>query len=282
MDKLAFISYSRRDAEFAISLDAALRAAGVRTFRDERDIRVGDSFPERIYAGISSASHLIHIVSKESASSRWVAEELDAAKVRQLEGSGFKILPAVIDDTELPVNLKHIHFADFRRWRDPYEYRKGIGDLLRAMDVDFLTVDSALVAWWLATYSKIKTSRARISHSFGILDVYCGGPQWFDLNPYGQDDWLIKSFQESAWLEAANDLLETINSSTIYDKRLEQIKKACNDLQTNWKEVSRHHDARQNFSHLNSMRASLITIESLLSDLETEVTTVLFSVMDHG
>jgi predicted esterase len=54
-----FISHSKRDREFASILDASLRAQGILTFFDERDIHVGHSIPKRMYEGLNVATHLV-------------------------------------------------------------------------------------------------------------------------------------------------------------------------------------------------------------------------------
>ena len=44
-----FISYAKGDLAAAAEIDAALRAAGLRVFRDRSDIRPGDNWPLKIH-----------------------------------------------------------------------------------------------------------------------------------------------------------------------------------------------------------------------------------------
>ena len=84
-------------------LDASLVLNGVEVFLDERDIKVGESIPARIYDGISKASHIIYVLSNSSVYSSWVNEELDIAKMKQKKDEGFGILPVLIEDIEIPM-----------------------------------------------------------------------------------------------------------------------------------------------------------------------------------
>ena len=70
----AFLSYSHADKEFVYRLNAALLSNGVDTFLDEKDIRVGDSIPTKIYDGIDKSSHLIFAISATSIKSKWATK----------------------------------------------------------------------------------------------------------------------------------------------------------------------------------------------------------------
>src|SRR2546423_13827749 len=93
-----FISYSHVDKEFARQLDASLLANNVKTFLDDKEIRIGDSIPQKIYDGIDVASHLVYIISATSIRSKWVNEELSIAKMKEKASDGFRILPVLIDN----------------------------------------------------------------------------------------------------------------------------------------------------------------------------------------
>ena len=83
----AFISYSRRDLPFARQLEATLRAYRppkdlavpqryIRVFRDESDI-TGEEYKKSITRALTAAAKLIVVCSPNSASSRFVEEEID-------------------------------------------------------------------------------------------------------------------------------------------------------------------------------------------------------------
>jgi CheY-like chemotaxis protein len=109
-----FISYSSKDRPFAEKLAAKLLDHGWQVWYDQWEIKVGDSIIERIEQGITSSSYLIILLSEASVTSKWVQEEIHAAFVRQLEGKESKVLPALIEDCNIPPFLRSKKYADFR------------------------------------------------------------------------------------------------------------------------------------------------------------------------
>ena len=114
MEKKVFLSHSSADKPFVRELDRALRNFGVKTFLDERDIKIGEDIPQRIYQEIDESSYVCYIISSNSINSEWVKEELSTAKMIEKERGGVFILPILIDDVELPTSVKSKRYADFR------------------------------------------------------------------------------------------------------------------------------------------------------------------------
>lgn len=130
-----FISYSSVDREFAQSLFHSLEFYGVPLFLDQRNIKVGDSIPGRIYEALDRATHLVHVLSQSSVRSTWVQEELSVAKTKQLANRGCRVLPVLLEDVELPVSLSHIKYCDFRRWKMRDQYSESLQQLLLSLDI---------------------------------------------------------------------------------------------------------------------------------------------------
>jgi hypothetical protein len=164
-----FISYSRKDSDIARMLDSSLTTSGVETFLDERDILVGESFPERIYEGIGSASHLAYLISENSVTSRWVQEELSIAKVREKEEKGFKILPLLIEDVLLPTAVKHVQYADFRNWRDQDAYRRSLLNLLRSIGVEPRVIGREDVKWYIRNGGSVRGYHSLLYRIYGEI-----------------------------------------------------------------------------------------------------------------
>jgi len=165
-----FISYSRQDSEIARFLDSSLTTSGVETFLDERDILVGDSFPDRIYEGIGSAHHLLYIISNSSTTSEWVREELSVAKVKQKEEKGFRILPVLIEDVPLPTSVKHIQYADFRNWRDRDSYRTSFLALLRGIGIQPRFIGNEDLKWYLRQGGVIRGIHSALQVIYGEIE----------------------------------------------------------------------------------------------------------------
>jgi hypothetical protein len=107
-----FISYSREDRSFVERLTANLREAGVRTWTDLENISAGQDWAKQIERGLTEATALIYVASKNSSQSRYMDAEYTAflAKPR-------KVIPIIIDDTgpeNLPLPLRQFQWVDFR------------------------------------------------------------------------------------------------------------------------------------------------------------------------
>jgi hypothetical protein len=137
----AFISYSNKDKAFARRLYESLTLAGVETFFDEKDIKVGDNIPRTIERGIEQASALIYVISSHSLQSEWVQEELSMAQVKAKTKQGFKILPVLIEPLQLGVGIAHIKYADFSGWEQNERFYQGFGELLGGLEVPLRMVE---------------------------------------------------------------------------------------------------------------------------------------------
>lgn len=128
-----FISYSWKDRSFARKIYDSLSVYAISVFLDEREIRVGDSIPNKVYEALDRATHVIYVLSRNSIMSRWVNEELSVAKLRQISENSCTVLPVRINKVELPVSIKHIKVADFTRWRSPSRYVSSLKLLLDSL-----------------------------------------------------------------------------------------------------------------------------------------------------
>lgn len=108
-----FISYSHKNSRRAERLAKALKAHGIQVWFDQWDILVGHNLADQIYSAITSADFLLVLLTKASVNSRWVKEELDFAKMRELESGGTVIIPLMYEQCELPPSLKTKVPADF-------------------------------------------------------------------------------------------------------------------------------------------------------------------------
>jgi len=88
--KRAFISYSHSDKQFVKRLGADLREYGIDIWRDEDEMRVGDSLIERITSAINAVDYVLAIISPHSLNSKWVKEELEQALHLQILGYSLK------------------------------------------------------------------------------------------------------------------------------------------------------------------------------------------------
>ena len=109
-----FISYARKDVEFAQKLNADLQRHGVTTWIDELGIRGGEDWPNRIATAIEGCKAMLVILSPDSVASRWVQRELAFA-----DAKGKRVLPLLYKPCRLPawfeLRFGNVQRADFSR-----------------------------------------------------------------------------------------------------------------------------------------------------------------------
>jgi TIR domain-containing protein len=74
---------------------------------------------------LSQADYLIVVISTHSLKSRWVREELGTVLFDQVTEGKIKVLPLLLDDSELPKLLRKRKYANFRQ-----DYWKGFDEIL--------------------------------------------------------------------------------------------------------------------------------------------------------
>jgi hypothetical protein len=282
MDAMAgrrvFISYSHKDRAVARMIDATLRVAGIATFLDERDIKVGDMITEKIYSGIASSTDLLYVISEHSLASRWTEEELGVAKVRQMEGQGFGILPVLIDSVELPTSLVNVRFADMRNWQDANQYRIASLELLRALGISPHLVNAPQLQWWITNRPKLVTIEEGIAECYHVADIAIGYYHYFSLEGFDPYRWAWKWMYEEAGIEFhIRQLRELTVPATALDRRFKVVDDSVTDILK----------ALENGYHGDEMDMRLLReatgrIAEVLSELESEALTVTLSVADIG
>jgi TIR domain-containing protein len=123
-----FVSYSSSDTSFVNNLAIALIKARTHVWIDRWEIKVGESLLDRIQAAISEASALLVVLSKASVASEWCRRELNAGLVRELEERRILVLPALVEDCEIPLFLREKLYADFRN-----DFQAGLNQVLAAV-----------------------------------------------------------------------------------------------------------------------------------------------------
>ena len=130
-----FISYSHNDIDFALELAAQLVMARTNVWIDSWELNVGDSILNKIQTAVAGASALVVVLSKASTQSEWCRKELTAGLMRELSEKRVIVLPALLEDCDIPLFLQDKRFADFRG-----DFQIGLGQLLET--VASVTADS--------------------------------------------------------------------------------------------------------------------------------------------
>jgi hypothetical protein len=124
-----FISYFSGDKDFAVKLEQNLRQREIHTWRDDREVEIGDSISDKIQEGLSKSYSFMIVLSPEALSRPFIKEELRAAYAMRLSGQ-FKILPILHKECEIPPFLVDYKYADFR---DEKRYHEQIALLERSI-----------------------------------------------------------------------------------------------------------------------------------------------------
>lgn len=124
-----FISYSSRDRDFVRQLVKDLKLFGHNPWFDQENIRVGDSIPGAIQAGLASAEFVVVVLSKSALESNWVKEEWEAKYWDQVNAKRTIVLPVVLDNCEVPMMLSGKRNANFSE-----SYAVGFYQLCQAID----------------------------------------------------------------------------------------------------------------------------------------------------
>jgi hypothetical protein len=110
-----FVSHSSDDKSIAEKIALRLRADGLQVWYDDWEILVGHDIVDKVYDGIRNSRFLLVLLSVNSVSSKWVQQEINAARIREIESEATIVLPAVIElgaKSLIPESLKTKHYAD--------------------------------------------------------------------------------------------------------------------------------------------------------------------------
>jgi len=104
-----FISYSRKDGEFAHRLADDLRTAGYSVWVDISGLRGGQQWVREIDKAVRGCDAFVLIISPDSMASEWVTRETLLA-----DSLGKLVVPVMLRATGLPLHLVNIQYVDFR------------------------------------------------------------------------------------------------------------------------------------------------------------------------
>lgn len=110
MDRPVFVSYSRKDMDFATMLVAALESEGFTVWWDQH-IRGGRKWNDELEHRLNQAGCIIVIWSEHSAASDWVLAEATVGLDSR------KLVPVFIDDCTLPSEQAELQMIDLAIWR---------------------------------------------------------------------------------------------------------------------------------------------------------------------
>ena len=103
-----FISYPRRNAEFALKLARELRSAGFAIWCDQLDIPAGSRWDDEVQRALTECGIFMVILTPEAIESENVKDEIGYAI-----DSRKRILPVLLKPCNIPFRLRRFHYVDF-------------------------------------------------------------------------------------------------------------------------------------------------------------------------
>jgi len=121
-----FVSYSSRDRDFAMRLTKELQNLGASIWIDQLGIGLGENWDNSIEDALEVANTLLLLISKTSAASQNVQDEVSIAK-----GTDKKIVPILIEQCKLPMRWQRMQYADYIATPE-----KAIKNVLNVLELD--------------------------------------------------------------------------------------------------------------------------------------------------
>lgn len=108
-----FMSHSSKDKAFVERLSLDLLRNGLPVWLDNWEMQAGDSLYEKIYSGLDNSSYIIIIVSGNYNKSIWTTKEFRATLAREDRDKKTILIPILIDDTTIPLEISDRIYKNF-------------------------------------------------------------------------------------------------------------------------------------------------------------------------
>jgi hypothetical protein len=125
-----FVSYSRKDSDFARHLNTKLQKAGKTTYFDQESISKGVDFGKEIYKGIEGADNFVFVISPDAVNSPYCQGEVEYAAEQNKRF--ISVLHRETELTTMPEALQVINWIDFEN--DPFD--RSFSELIQAIELD--------------------------------------------------------------------------------------------------------------------------------------------------
>ncbi|MFK5971465.1 MAG: TIR domain-containing protein [Candidatus Marithrix sp.] len=125
-----FVSYSRKDADFARHLNTSLQEAGKTTWFDQESISTGVDFEKEIYKGIDGSDNFVFVISPDAVSSEYCEREVNYASEKNKRF--ISVLFREVEPETMPEALRKINWIDFK----DTEFDKSFPELIQAIELD--------------------------------------------------------------------------------------------------------------------------------------------------
>jgi hypothetical protein len=109
-----FVSHAHEDKEAAHQIAAALTEAGLEPWLDVQELRGGDELLRTIAEVLAEAAYFAIALTPRALTKPWVLAEMRMALTREIEQGQPKVVVLLLEDCEVPIELRHKIYLDFR------------------------------------------------------------------------------------------------------------------------------------------------------------------------
>jgi TIR domain. len=113
----AFVSYSRKDKDFALEFAREMKSTGYLVWLDQLDIPTGARWDDEVEKALRECEIFLIILTTASVSSDNVKDEIGYAI-----DHGKRIMPVLLENCEIPLRLRRFQYVDFTT----VEFNEGI------------------------------------------------------------------------------------------------------------------------------------------------------------
>jgi small GTP-binding protein len=110
-----FLSHNSKDKPRVRKLAERLKAAGLKVWFDEWNIKPGEIISLKVDEGLEQSRVLLLCISRNALDSGWVALERSTAIHRDPENAGRRFVPLLLEECELPDTLRRYKYLDWRK-----------------------------------------------------------------------------------------------------------------------------------------------------------------------
>jgi len=148
---MAFVSYSRKDSDFALRLARDLKTANARVWLDQLEIKMGQRWDEEVETALKRSPRILVILSPASVESDNVKDEIALALDQKKA-----IFPILYRKCDIPLRLLRLQYVDFR---EPYE--DALKHLLAALSLTRAPADAVRLRTLTETYDRVQALTRR-------------------------------------------------------------------------------------------------------------------------
>ncbi len=124
-----FVSYSRKDSDFARRLNQELQLNGKTTWFDQDSIADGSDFQKEIYKGIEVSDNFLFVISPDAIHSPYCADEVEYAA--SLNKRFLTVNYRPVEPSQMPAPLSAVQWIDFQG-----DFHTAFSQLIRSLDID--------------------------------------------------------------------------------------------------------------------------------------------------